>query len=159
MKTIFPRGDHKIPAIFCLLIALTGFAQMPVKGQQNIYNISGSASTGQVIPPVTGGGAGAIMGTYNQGTKILDFYSTWNNLTGAPTTANFYLGAAGANGPVLGEAWPLGTNNKMEGHTAGSMVLTASQEKDLLAGKWYFIYSTPANTTGEIRGQITAIQK
>jgi hypothetical protein len=38
------------------------------------------------------------------------------------------------------------------------MTLTEAQEDQLLDGDWYYGYNTATNTTGEIRGQISATE-
>lgn len=122
------------------------------------YTISGNASGVQVVPAVTGTGAATISGTYNTATNQLSYTTTWTGLTGGPTSAAFYTGAAGQTGTMVGSAWTLGTSTTAAGTFSGQMNLTDAQEADLLAGNWYYSIATAANTGGEVRGQITATQ-
>ena len=120
------------------------------------YNISGDASGSQVVPAVTGNGTGTISGTYNPQTRVLNYSSNWNGLSGAPTTGGFYIGARGASGTVVGTPWTIGANSTGTGSTSGTMTLTEDQAKSFLDGGWYYTYGTTANPSGEVRGQIAA---
>lgn len=120
------------------------------------YTISGNASGAQVVPAVTGTGSATITGTYNSATNQLNYTTTWTGLTGAPTSAAFYSGAAGQTGTMVGSAWALGTNTTAAGTFTGQMTLTEAQEAELIAGNWYYSIGTATNADGEVRGQITA---
>ena len=121
-----------------------------------MYSISGNGSGSQFNPAVSGNGQSTITGTYNTNTNTLMYTSTWTNLSGAPTAAAFYSGATGVNGTIVGSTWVLGAPLSASGTTTGTLVLTDAQEIQLLNGGWYYTYSTATNTSGEVRGQITA---
>ena len=125
-------------------------------GGTTTYSISGNGSGSQFNPAVSGNGQSTITGTYNTNTNTLTYTSTWTNLSGAPTAAAFYSGAAGTTGTIVGTNWTLGTGLSASGTTTGTLVLTDVQETQLLNGGWYYTYSTATNTSGEVRGQITA---
>lgn len=120
------------------------------------YTISGSANGSQVVPSVAGTGTGNITGTYNPGTRQLNYTTTWTGLTGAPTSGGFYNGASGTNGTMMGDAWTFDAAATGTGTRTGSMILTDEQATALTNGNWYYGYGTTANTNGEVRGQITA---
>ncbi|TMI62711.1 MAG: CHRD domain-containing protein [Bacteroidetes bacterium] len=119
------------------------------------YVISGNASGSQVVPAVSGSGQGTVTGTYNSKTNTMNYTSTWTNLSGAPTSAGFYAGNAGASGTLVGNTWTLGSGLTATGTTTGTIVLTDAQETQLLNNGWYYSYGTATNTGGEVRGQIT----
>ena len=121
-----------------------------------VYNVSGNASGSQVVPSVTGTATGSISGTYNDSSNVLVYTVNYVNLTLPPTSGGFYTGASGANGSAVGSAFVLGSTPAISGSASGQMTLSESQEADLKAGKWYYIFSTTNHTSGEIRGQITA---
>lgn len=121
-----------------------------------MYNVSGNASGSQMVPSVTGNGSATINGTYNSNTRVLTYTSNWTNLTGAPTSAGFYSGASGTVGTQIGTNWSLGTGLSGSGTTSSSVTLTADQAAQLLAGNMYYTYGTVANSTGEVRGQLSA---
>jgi hypothetical protein len=120
------------------------------------YTISGNASGSQVVPAVSGTGAGTITGTYNPNTRVLNYTNTWTGLTGAPTGGGFYNGASGASGTAVGTPWTYDQTATGSGTYTGSMTLTPAQADQLTSGNWYYGYNTATNANGEIRGQITA---
>lgn len=122
------------------------------------FAVSGNASGTQVVPSVAGGGSGTITGTYNPNNRMLTYTSTWAGLTGAPSSAGFYTGASGANGTTVGTPWSLGAGLTGTGTFSGSMTLTEAEAVQLTSGGWYYTYATTANPSGEVRGQITAVQ-
>jgi hypothetical protein len=123
------------------------------------YSISGTASGNQMVPIVTGSGSGTISGNYDPNTHVLTYTTTWTNLTGAPTSAGFYIGATGVAGAAVGDPWNLGAGLSGTGSFSSSMTLTSEQDSQLTGGSWYYLYGTVANPNGEIRGQIIATQQ
>jgi hypothetical protein len=124
----------------------------------NPYTISGNATGAQVVPSVSGSGTATINGTFDPTTRVLNYNTTWTNLSGSPTSAGFYTGASGANGTGAGDQWTLGSGLTGTGTFTSTMTLTADQASQLTSGNWYYSYGTTANPSGEVRGQITAIQ-
>jgi hypothetical protein len=120
------------------------------------YTLSGNASGTQVVPSVTGSGAGTFTGTYDPATGTMNYTTNWTDLTGAPTSGGFYTGASGAAGTAVGDPWVMGTDWTGTGTYSGTMHLTPAQASQLTSGGWYYSMGTAANTGGEIRGQITA---
>ena len=104
-------------------------------------------SGSEEVPPTTSKGIGTADVTYDTGMKKLTWKVTFSGLTGPATAAHFHGPAAhGANADV---AAPIpGTTSPL----TGSATLTAAQEADLAAGKWYVNVHTAANKGGEIRG-------
>jgi hypothetical protein len=123
----------------------------------NMYSLTGNASGSQVVPSVSGTGSANITGTYNSNTRALSYTSTWTGLSGAPTSAGFYTGAAGTSGIAAGSPWTLSTPGT-SGTYSSSMVLTEDQATQLRNGNWYYSYGTAAHSGGEVRGQMTVTQ-
>jgi len=122
---------------------------------QQMYTVSGNASGSQVSPPTTSTATGSLNGTYNANTNVLQYTITWNTLTAVASGVELRGPAStGANG-VLVSALTI-TTPGVTGTASGSVILTESQESDLLAGKYYYTVLTATNVTGEIRGQVTA---
>lgn len=121
------------------------------------YTLSGAANGANERPnPVTTNGTGNITGTYHLEHNMLEYTITWSNLSVAPTMMHFHgpadvNTAAGVQAPIT-FASGAGTS----GTTSGMITLTAEQETDLLAGKWYYNIHTSNFSPGEIRGQVTA---
>ncbi|SJZ87236.1 CHRD domain-containing protein [Sediminibacterium ginsengisoli] len=86
----------------------------------------------------------------------MNYTTSWNGLSGAPTSGGFYNGASGSAGTAVSPAWTMGTGWTGTGTTTGSMTLTSDQATQLRNGNWYYSMGTAANTGGEIRGQMTA---
>lgn len=118
------------------------------------YTISGNASGSQVVPSVPDSATATITGTYSPETRTLNYTSNWTNLSGAPISAGFYGGAAGASGIAVGSAWTLSDGST--GTVTGNVTLNEVQEAQLMAGELYYTYSTTKHPSGEIRGQIGA---
>ncbi|MEO8174321.1 MAG: CHRD domain-containing protein [Sediminibacterium sp.] len=120
------------------------------------YSLSGNASGSQSVPASSNAnGSGTMSGTYNSSTRLMSYTTTWSNLTGAPISGGLYTGVSGQIGTSI-SAWSLGSGLSTSGSFSGSTTLNADQEAKLLAGQAYYILSTTANASGEIRGQITA---
>jgi hypothetical protein len=128
------------------------------------HAISGTAGSGGVV------GAGIF---YDDVTKVLTINIGWgsangfSDLTGnasaghihGPTasggTASFTENAGVIFGFSPHETWnPSATGGGVVGRT---IVLSAGNEADLLAGKYYINIHTGANSGGEIRGNLVAI--
>lgn len=122
-----------------------------------VYTVSGNAAGNQVVPAAVGAGNGTMSGTYNAANNTLTYNSTWNGLSGAPTTGNFYRGTAGMNGTAAGTDWTFPGGTTATGTRSGTMTLTDAQEADFISGQWYYSFGTTVNPNGEVRGQMTAI--
>ena len=87
----------------------------------------------------------------NKDTHVLSWTVTYAGLSG-PTTGGHFHGPAMA-GQNAGVVVPLG--GSLASPIKGMATLTAAQESDLMAGKWYLNLHTAAHPGGEIRGQVT----
>jgi len=123
---------------------------------KTMYTIGGNASTSQVVPSVSGTGTAAISGTYNSGNGQMITTTTWTNLSGAPISGGFYMGAAGTNGSLVGDLWSLGTGLATSGTFSDTTTLTSDQATALKGGNMYYSLATGTNPNGEVRGQLTA---
>ncbi|MER3499795.1 MAG: hypothetical protein C4308_14815 [Chitinophagaceae bacterium] len=120
----------------------------------NDYTVSGNASGSQMVPPISGTATGTFIGTYNTQTNQLAYTMAWAGLTGTATAAGFYNGNVGVNGSLVANAAI--TTSGSTGASAGVVTLTEAQEQALLSGNMYYLVSTAAHASGEIRGQLTA---
>ncbi|MBK8551555.1 MAG: CHRD domain-containing protein [Ignavibacteria bacterium] len=106
-----------------------------------------------VVPPNSSQGIGAVTGTYNLSTKILNFDLIFAGLLGTTTSAHFHGPASsGFNAPVQIEFGGFQTGIT-SGHYANSYVLTSEQESQFMDGLWYVDIHTTVFPGGEIRGQ------
>lgn len=124
----------------------------------NKYTISGNASGALEVPSVASSGTGTITGVYDADLNKLDFTISWTGLTGTLTNMHFHGPAdptvsAGVQIGITG--WP----TTVAGTVTGTVTLDATQEADLLAGKWYYNIHTTFKGSGEIRGNITAVRQ
>ena len=146
----------------CMALASTCMLFSCTKGDVAVsvmYSISGNGSGSQTVPTSSNNnGTGTMTGNYNSSTKVMTYTSTWTNLTSAPIAGGLYTGAVGIVGTSI-SAWSFGSGGAASGSFSGSVTLTADQEAQLFAGKCYYLLSTTANVSGEIRGQITANAK
>ena len=119
------------------------------------YTIAGNASGSQVSPPTTSTATGSITGTYNGSTNVLQYAVGWTTLTAVASGVELRGPATiGSNGTLV-SALTI-TTPGTTGVATGSITLTETQEDDLLDGDFYYTILTATNTSGEIRGQVTA---
>jgi len=153
----------KSKTLFALLaLSLISLLQACKKDTNNnttntdvVYNIAASLSGANEVPANATTGTGTVTGTYNATSNMLAYSVTWSGLTGTATAGHFHSPAlAGANASPL--IFFNLNNNANAGTATGSILLTETQEQDLLAGKFYANIHTQANQGGEIRGQVSA---
>lgn len=125
--------------------------------QPNMYTISGAGNGSQVVPSVNGQGTGNISGTYDASTGVMNYTTTWNNMSGAPNSGGFYTGAAGSSGVAMGSPWTWAPGITGNGSASGSVTLNAEQASQLRNGNLYYSMGTAANPNGEVRGQMSAV--
>ena len=137
-----------------LLTALT-FASFALNPCQAItHTLSGAMDVFQATTNAanTGTGTGTISGDYDSLTKALNYTITWADLSGPVTAMHFHEGILGnTGGPEVFITGPFSSPQ------AGSDILNATQEADLLAGGWYVNVHTGDFVSGEIRGQVSAL--
>jgi hypothetical protein len=124
----------------------------------NKYNITGSASGAQEVPAVTTPGTATITATYDADANTLPYTITWTGLSGTVNNMHFHGPAdptisAGVQIAITG--WP----TTPAGTVSGTATLTEEQEVDLLSGKWYYNIHTSFKSSGEIRGNLTAVHQ
>ena len=111
--------------------------------------LSGQMSGAQEVPATRSAGAGVVSATVYPSTGAMSYKVDYTGLSGPATAAHFHGPAAqGASGGVV---VPFA---KADTPIAGTANLTAAQQADVLAGKWYANVHTAANPGGEIRGQL-----
>jgi hypothetical protein len=134
-----------------ILLALAGsgpatadvfaFINMPLTGSQQ-------------SPAVSTSGYGSFTGLYDNSSKILTFNVTWQLQPNAIVNGSHFHGPAslGQNAGVVIPVTGLSASNS--GRYGGSVILSAAQESDLLAGKWYFNIHSNLAPNGEVRAQL-----
>jgi hypothetical protein len=119
-----------------------------------ITRLTVSLSGAAEIPPVTTTSDG--FGTLEINGDTLKFDIAFRNLSSASTLAHIHgpATATGSAAPMIDLAAyaGLGTTN---GRIAGSLILTAGQKANILAGMTYVNVHSANNGGGEIRGQVT----
>ena len=155
MKTLIkiPAAFTSILVVCFSLFVLVSCEKKDDNKNSGMYNVSGNASGTQVVPSVNVTATGTITGTYNANTNLLTYTMGWTGLSGSATATAFYSGASGANGALIGNTTI--TTSGATGASVGTMTLTDDQENALLSGSMYYLISTSAHTSGEIRGQVT----
>jgi hypothetical protein len=135
------------------LLALTIGLGSPFVAFAEMLNVNADLTGASEVPPKTSDGHGQLMGMHDTSSKELQWHVVYADLSGAATMAHFHGPApvgknAGVVIPIDAKALP----SPIDGHAT----LTDAQEKDLLAGNWYFNVHTAKNPGGEIRGQVAA---
>lgn len=104
------------------------------------------------VPPNPSTGMGAMEGSFDKQTKMLNWTVTYSGLTGPVKAGHFHGPAmAGQNAGVA-----LGFTGSVDSPIKGTATLNDAQAADLLAGKWYVNLHTAAHAGGEVRGQVVA---
>lgn len=121
------------------------------------YTLSGTATGAQEVPAVNTAATATLNGSYNTRTNKFTYNISWNGLTDVVTDAHIHGPAlVGVNAGVL---HPLTvTTNGVTGIASGFVILSETNEDDLLSGKLYYNLHTVMNPTGEIRGQVFTSQ-
>lgn len=102
------------------------------------------------VPANPSTGMGALEGSFDKQTKMLNWTVTYSGLTGPVKAGHFHGPAmAGQNSGVA-----LGFTGSVDSPIKGTATLTDAQAADLLAGKWYVNLHTAAHASGEVRGQV-----
>ena len=118
-----------------------------------IYQVSTTLSGANEVPAVVSSATGSTTGTYNQTTKILSISTTLVGIT--PTAGHIHTQTVPTNATKSGiVTFGFTTLTSPVAYT-NTTPLTAAQEADLLNGIMYVNFHTPANPTGEIRGNLT----
>jgi hypothetical protein len=133
------------------LVAACALALVSVAAHAETFNFKADLKASAEVPPKESAGTGTLTATLNTATNEFTYHVVFSGLTGPAAAAHFHGPAAeGANAkPALAvKTTPI--TSPLE----GKATLTPEQEKDLLAGKWYFNLHTAANPGGEIRGQV-----
>ncbi|MCA8003493.1 CHRD domain-containing protein [Burkholderia metallica] len=132
---------------------MTGSLGLPLSSHADTLNLHADLTASAEVPPKASDGHGQLIGTYDTSSKELKWHAVYMDLTGPATMAHFHGPApAGQNAGVV---IPIDTKD-LPSPIDGHATLTEAQEKDLLAGKWYFNIHTAKNPGGEIRGQVIA---
>jgi len=112
-----------------------------------------TASQEGATPPASSG-YGSVTALYETTSKSLLYSIVYQLNAGATASAAHFHGPAslGANaGVAIGlPVQPTGNSGKL----IGVVTLTAAQETDLLAGKWYFNIHSSLASGGELRAQL-----
>jgi len=102
------------------------------------------------IPPTDSTATGSADVSYDTVSRTLTWTITHYGLTGEPTAAHFH-GTADLKTSAR-VAVPI--NGDLKSPVRGSTTITEAQAADLLAGRYYINFHTPAHRAGEIRGQV-----
>ena len=128
------------------------------KPVSNKYNVTGSASGAQEVPAVTSNGTATISSVYDADANTLGYTITWSGLTDVVNNMHFHGPADPTISAGVAVNIPNWTATKA-GTVTGTANLTEAHEADLLGGKWYYNIHTPFKTSGEIRGNLTAVRQ
>ncbi len=125
----------------------------PLAAMADTLNVHADLAAATEVPPKASDGHGQLTGTYDTSSKELRWNVVYSGLTGPATMAHFHGPApAGKNAGVVVPIATADLPSPINGHAT----LTDAQEKDFLAGQWYFNVHTAKNPGGEIRGQVEA---
>lgn len=132
-----------------------GALALPVCAWADIYAYVGLPLTPTQEPTAPNSiGTGSVTALYDSATKVLLYSIVYQLNPGSTATAAHFHGPAslGTNAPVAIGLPTAPTGNA--GKLTGTVTLSAAQETDLLAGKWYFNLHSTLAAGGEMRAQL-----
>ncbi|MEO6118006.1 MAG: CHRD domain-containing protein [Methylotenera sp.] len=119
----------------------------------DVIKLTADLTAEKEVPPTNSKGNGKANLEYSKKIRELRWTINYEGLTGPITAAHFHGPAT-----VSENAEP---TIPIEGNLAspiiGTAILTATEENDLMKGKWYLNLHTAANPKGEIRAQISDV--
>ena len=140
----------------CIFASRMGLAIVSIfllgQAKATMYVLSGDMDVFQPLtnPNNFGNGTGTIAVDYDDATNSLNYTITWMDLTSTVTNMHFHVAPVGVSGGV-----DLDIPGPWSSPQVGSgIILTASQETNLLSGNWYVNVHTTEFPGGEIRGQV-----
>jgi len=164
MDTRWKIGAAALTALIAAAGAVVACSSGPTAPQSTMYVARMSAAN--EVPPVAVSATGTA--TFTLTGKTLSYVVTVNGLSGQAAASHIHVGAAGSNGGIV---YPFTAAAVSSGQVAsGSIDLTQPVSNGnstisgdslltlLNKGLLYTNVHTAANPTGEIRGQITAVQ-
>jgi hypothetical protein len=155
-KRFVPTQERKTSVKLNLTLSTLALAvalASPLVAMAGMLNVHADLTAASEVPPKASDGHGQLTGMYDTASKELQWNVVYSNLTGPATMAHFH-GPAPA-GKNAGVAIPIATAD-LPSPIKGHATLTDQEEKDLLAGEWYFNVHTAKDPGGEIRGQVEA---
>lgn len=117
---------------------------------QNLYNISGTASGLQEVPPNMSAGTASVYGTYNDNTGDATLAISFSGLGSAVTASHIHVAPVGVNGPVI---VPL-TSLISAGTINGVVNIPMAHRAAFKSGGTYINIHTTGIPGGEIRAQL-----
>jgi hypothetical protein len=112
-------------------------------------------STAEETPAPSGvpaGAGGVVMWMFDDATNTLSYTLTVQNLSGTPIAAHLHAGQPGVAGPIV-VGLPV-IPDSPDDTVSGSVALPNDALQDLYNENLYVNVHTPANASGEIRGQV-----
>jgi hypothetical protein len=133
-----------------LLAAVAAVALFSFAAQAETVRFHATMNGASEVPPTDSKATGTVEATLDTSTKKFDYTADWKGLSGPATAAHFHGPAASGANAGVALAWGSSPTSPHK----GSATLTAAQEADLMAGKWYANVHTAQHPGGEIRGQM-----
>ena len=129
-----------------------------------IYDVSATALPGNEVvtgsnpdPDGVSNGSADVTGTYDAATNMLTVSVTYTNLTSDLTMAHLHLNAAGSNGGVIHNFFPMGGPTPptgLSGTFSGTFTVLPGNETALLNSGVYINLHTVDFGAGELRDQL-----
>ena len=136
------------------LILFYTFAFMTFVAAQQLYNISGTLSAADEVPPTMSAATGSVTGTYVQGSNFINLTVEFDGLSTPSTLIAIHKAAVGINGPVIVTLMiPASTSSS----STASYFLSPGDESDFISGNTYLNVHSQALPGGEIRGQLSLV--
>jgi hypothetical protein len=123
--------------------------------QSQIHYYTNLQMSGSKENPATGSTAkGVFNGWYDESSNMLGFTATFQGLSGPTSAAHFHGPAHPDSNAGVQIGWTGFPTGLTSGSFSDTVTLTAAQETQLLAGRWYTNIHTSVYPGGEIRTQL-----
>jgi hypothetical protein len=147
-KKTYMNSFKKLITLSCLVLLIGSCKKddAPAPAPNPVSSFAATLTGASEVPANASTATGSATGSYNSTTKILILSTTYAGLT--VTAGHIHKAAVGLTGPV---EFPFVITASPIVYT--SSALTASEETDLMEGKFYVNLHSVAFPGGEIRGQ------
>lgn len=150
MKRIFTHFFlYTLP---CLLLGVGGCTKESNEVDE-IYILTGTASSVASVSQVQSNAIAAISGGYSVRFSKVALNITWSNLSSPPKGATIYCRSEVGATDIMVKNFGV-TEGSHAGLAAGELQVTGEQVEDLKNGRWYYTVNSVAYPLGELRGSV-----
>jgi len=145
--TMHSSNWFKLLLLFFFFLSITAFSQVHYYTELNMLGSN-------EVPSNSSTGTGVFNGWYDESTMMLGFTASFEGLSSNTSAAHFHGPAPADSNAGVQIGWTGFPTGVTSGTFSDSVTLDATQETQLLAGRWYANIHTSTFPGGEIRTQL-----